>query len=78
MLTKLKFIYRFSKNFQILNFMGIHPAGAQLYHADGHPDRQTELIVALSNSVKAPKKELYFYRISTKIATSQTWLNLSF
>jgi hypothetical protein len=40
--------------------MGIRPAGAQLYHADGETDRQTKLIIALSNSVKVPKKESSF------------------
>jgi hypothetical protein len=40
--------------------MGIRPAGAQLYHADGQTDRQTRLIDALSNSVKVPKKESSF------------------
>jgi len=40
--------------------MGIRSTGAQLYHADVETDTQTKLIVALSNSAKAPKKESSF------------------
>jgi hypothetical protein len=47
--------------------MGIRPAGAQLYHADGETNRQTNLLVALSNSVKAPKKESSFTVVLQKL-----------
>jgi len=57
---KLEFLYRFSKNTEILHFVRISPAGAQLYHADRQTDKQMKLIVALSNSVKAPKKDSSF------------------
>jgi len=38
--------------------MKIHPMGAELFHADGRKDRQTDmtkLIVALRSFTKAPK-----------------------
>jgi len=38
--------------------MKFHPMGAELFHADGRKDRQTDmtkLIVALRNFTKAPK-----------------------
>ena len=36
----------------------MHPAGAELFHAEEQTDRQdmTNLIVTLSNSTNAPKK----------------------
>ena len=41
-LMKPYFIDRFSKKFQIINFMKIRPVGAELFHADRQTDRQTE------------------------------------
>jgi len=35
----VSFLDRFSKNFQISNFIEIRPVGAQLFHADGQTDR---------------------------------------
>ena len=53
----------FSKNTKIQHFMKIRPVGAELWHADGQTDRQTErqvdmtkLIVPLRNFSKAPTK----------------------
>jgi hypothetical protein len=43
------------KNPQITNFMKIRPVGAELFHADGRTDRETDIIVAFRNFVKAPK-----------------------
>jgi hypothetical protein len=47
---KLEFPWQFFKHNQILNFMKICPAGAELFHADGGADRQaysTKVIVDL-------------------------------
>jgi len=40
----------FQKNTQILNFMNIHPVGAQLFHSAQQTD-MTKLIATLHNSV---------------------------
>jgi len=37
----MNFLYRFSKNTHISNFMEIRLVGAELLHADGQTDRQT-------------------------------------
>jgi hypothetical protein len=53
----------FSKNPQISNFMKIRPAGAELFHGDGRPERRkniTKLTVAFRNFAKAPKKDCNF------------------
>jgi len=42
---KFNFTDTFSKKkkiFQITNFMKIHPVGAELFHADGRTDGETE------------------------------------
>jgi len=39
---KLIFLDRFSKNTQISNFIKIRPVGAELFHADGRLDGQTD------------------------------------
>jgi len=36
------FLYRFSKNTQMSNFMKIRPVGAELFHRDGQTDRHDE------------------------------------
>jgi len=52
---KLKFFLTyFQKNYQILNFMKIHPVGVE-FHSDGRTD-MTKLIVVFRNFAKAPKK----------------------
>ena len=56
---QLNFLYRFSKNSQVLNFMKILTVGAELCHADGRTDEQTDmtkLTVAFHNFTKAPKR----------------------
>jgi hypothetical protein len=53
------FLDRYSKNTQIANFMKIWHLGADLFHAEGRIDGQTDmtkLTVAFRNSAKAPKK----------------------
>jgi len=44
-----KFLYRFSKNTLIPNFVEIHPVGAELFHADGQTDRQTDMTKLLKS-----------------------------
>ena len=42
----------------ILNFLKIHPAGAELFHTDGETDRRTDmtkLIVTFRNFAYVPK-----------------------
>jgi hypothetical protein len=57
---------RFLKNIQVSNFMKNHPVGAELFHANGETDRQTDrqtdvtkLIVAFRSLAYAPKKVLH-------------------
>ena len=48
----------FSKNTQIPNFLKILPVGAELFHADGRTDGQTDMtkiIVAFRNFANALK-----------------------
>ena len=50
---------RLSKNPDISNFMKIRPVGADLFHADGRTDGQTnttKLIAAFHNFANAPNK----------------------
>ena len=49
---------RFSKNTQILNFMKIHPAGAE-FHADGRTE-MTKLVVVLRNFLNAHNNRCLF------------------
>jgi len=55
------FLYRFSKNIQISNFTKIRPVGAEIFHADGRTDGQTQtwrryqqLFVILGKPSKSP------------------------
>ena len=53
------FLDKYSKYTQITNFMKICHVRADLFHAEGRIDRQTDmtkLTVAFRNSAKAPKK----------------------
>jgi hypothetical protein len=53
---KLDFLDRFSKNTQVSNFIKILPLGAELFHADGRTNVQTDmtkLIVAFCNFADA-------------------------
>jgi hypothetical protein len=50
--------YRFSKNTHTPIFMNIRPVGAEVFHADGRTDRQTDmtkLIAAFHNFANATK-----------------------
>jgi len=38
----MNFHDRFDKNNRLSNFTKIHPLGAELSHAEGHTDRQTD------------------------------------
>ena len=63
---KLEFCQRFSNN-RISNLMKIRPVGAELFHADGRKDVQTDmtkLMVAFRSVVTAPK---YVLRVSTSV-----------
>jgi hypothetical protein len=63
----LNFLDRFSKNTQ--NFMKILSEGAELFHAggrtDGQTDRQDEAIVAFHNFANAQKKSGGVNQITT-------------
>jgi hypothetical protein len=51
---KSNFLYRFSTNAQISNFIKIRPVEAELFHADGQADMK-KLIVAFRNIANSPK-----------------------
>ena len=60
---KLEFPPLFSKNIQILNFMKVHPVGAELFHEARQTDRHTDgethvkkLIVAFRNFANTHKR----------------------
>jgi len=38
----MDFLHKFSKNIKIRNFVKILTVGAELFHADGRTDRQTD------------------------------------
>ena len=42
-LPRLNFLDIFSRNTQILNFINIRPAEAELFHVEGWTDRQTDM-----------------------------------
>jgi len=48
------FFDRFSKNIEIINFMEMHPLGAEFFHAYGRTD-MTKLIVTFCNFANCPK-----------------------
>jgi hypothetical protein len=51
------FVGRFSKNFQIPNFMKIHRVAAEFFHSDGRKNGQTDmtkLILAFHNFANNP------------------------
>jgi len=50
---KLNFLYSFSKNKQIPNFMKICPLGAELFHMDGQVDRHGDASSRYSQFSKA-------------------------
>ena len=50
----LDFSQQIFKNTQILNFIKIHPVGAELFHVDGQTDMK-KLVVIFHNFVNAPK-----------------------
>ena len=55
------FLDRFSKHTLIPNLKKIHPSWAQLFHADGQTDRQTDvmkLAVTYRNFANAPKTSI--------------------
>ena len=56
--SELNFLTRFSKNTLISNFMRIRPVRSELFLADGEVYTDTtNLIIAVHNFAKAPKKE---------------------
>ena len=57
------FLDRVCKNTQMSNLIKILPVGAEILHADGRTEGQTDmmkLVVVLSNFAKAPKKPTSF------------------
>ena len=56
-LMKLEFSRQIYRNAQISNFMKIHPAQAELFHAYGQTDMM-KLISVLRNFANAPKNFL--------------------
>ena len=57
----LEFVDKFSKNTRISHLIKISSVGAELFHADGNTDRQTDirkLTVAFRNFANAPKKNV--------------------
>jgi len=74
----MNFLYRFSKNIQISNFMKIHVLGAYFFDAEGRTDKRTDgqtdmtkLIVVFHNFANAPKseKKYLFIRLMKTILT---------
>jgi len=58
--SNFDFLDTVSKNTQVSNFTKIRPVGAELFHADGRTDGQTnmkKLAVAFHNVEKAPKSQ---------------------
>jgi len=51
---KIPFSRQIFEKHSNIEFMKIHPVGAELFHADGQTD-MTKLIVAFYNSANAPK-----------------------
>jgi len=58
----LNFLGRYSKHVRIIILVKIRPVGAELYHADLQPARQTgitNIIVAFRNFAKAPEELIF-------------------
>jgi len=54
------------------NFLKIYLVGAEVFHADGRADGQTEvtkLMVAIRNFANSPKYECFTYKVSQKSIT---------
>jgi hypothetical protein len=59
--VKYRYCCQIFENLQIQDFMKIRSVGAELFHADGRTDRQTDmtnLILAFRNFAKAPKMDI--------------------
>jgi hypothetical protein len=64
--VQLEFSGKISKNPHISNFIQIRPAGANLCHADGRTDGDTEtskVIAVFGNFVKSPSNWRYWVTI---------------
>ena len=60
-LMKLYFLDRFSKNYQMSNFMKICPVAAELFHTeDGRKGRRTKIIFAFRNFANSPKNVAWY------------------
>ena len=56
----LNFLYSFSKNTRISDFMKVHPVGAELFHSEGLTERRTDMmkvVVAFRNFANEPKND---------------------
>ena len=56
--TNIKFLYIFSKNTQISNFMKIPLVGDELFRADRRTDIKTDMTKLTVNFANAPDKDI--------------------